>query len=84
MKFGYVWPSGFREVFESVDGRRTDDRGFPYYKLARSLRLRGAKNIAIFSGGKSYYMYGEKLPYLSSDKADVYTYLHASENSVMQ
>ena len=29
--------------FESVDGRRTDDGGFPYYKLPRSLRLRGAK-----------------------------------------
>ena len=25
-------------------------------------------------------MYGEKLPYLSSGQADVYTYLHASEN----
>ena len=24
------------------------------------------KIIAIFSGGKNYYMYGEKLPYLSS------------------
>ena len=40
--------------------------------------------IVIFSWGKNYYMYVEKLPYLSSDKADVYTYLHASENSVMQ
>ena len=28
--------------FESVDGRRTNDGGFPYYKLPRSLRLRGA------------------------------------------
>ena len=25
------------------DGRRTDDGGLPYYKLPRSLRLRGAK-----------------------------------------
>ena len=31
------------KLFESVDGRRTDDGGFPYYKLPRSLRLRGAK-----------------------------------------
>ena len=31
--------------FESVDGRRTDDGGFPYYKLPQSLRLRGAKNV---------------------------------------
>ena len=30
--------------FESVDGRRTDDGGFPSYKLPRSLRLRGAKS----------------------------------------
>ena len=29
--------------FESVDGRRTDHGGLPYYKLPRSLRLRGAK-----------------------------------------
>ena len=29
--------------FESVDGRRTEDGGFPYYKLPRSQRLRGAK-----------------------------------------
>ena len=44
MKFGYIWPSGLEEKsFESVDGRRTDDGGFPYYKLLRSLRLRGAK-----------------------------------------
>ena len=42
------------------------------------------KIIAIFSMGQNYYMYVEKLPYLSSDEADVYTYLHASENSVMQ
>ena len=26
------------------DGRRTDDGGLPYYKLPRSLRLRGAYN----------------------------------------
>ena len=32
MKFGYIWPSG----------RQTDDGGLPYYKLPRSLRLRGA------------------------------------------
>ena len=25
------------------DGQRTDDRGFPYYKLPQSLQLRGAK-----------------------------------------
>ena len=25
MKFGYIWPNGFIEWFESVDGRRTDD-----------------------------------------------------------
>ena len=31
------------EKFESVDGRVTDDGGFPSYKLPRSLRLRGAK-----------------------------------------
>ena len=45
MKFGYIWPSGFREKksFDSVDGRRMDDGGFPSYKLPRSLRLRGAK-----------------------------------------
>ena len=42
------------------------------------------KIIAIFSSGKNYYMYMEKLSYLPSDLADVYTYLHASENSVMQ
>ena len=33
--------------FESVDGRRTDDGGLPYYKLPRSLRLRVAKNRLI-------------------------------------
>ena len=44
MKFGYILPSGFREeLFESVDGRRTDDGGCQSYKLSRSLRLRGAK-----------------------------------------
>ena len=31
--------------FESVDGRRTDDGGFPYYKLPGSLRLRGGLKI---------------------------------------
>ena len=46
MKFGYIWPSGFRgEVVESVEGQQTEDGGFPYYKLPRSLQLRGAKNI---------------------------------------
>ena len=50
--------------FESVDGRRTDDGGLPYYKLPRSLRLRGANNcgpmpdikggvIVFFQFGKS-------------------------------
>ena len=29
-------------------------------------------------------MYVEKFPYLSSDLADVHTYLHASESFVMQ
>ena len=33
--------------FESVDGRRTDDGGFPYYKLSQSLWLRGAKKLFI-------------------------------------
>ena len=33
--------------FETEDGRRTDDGGFPYYKLPRSLRLGGA-NYAFF------------------------------------
>ena len=33
--------------FESVDGRQTDDGGLPYYKLPRSLRLRGAKNLSM-------------------------------------
>ena len=28
------------------DGRRTDDGGFPSYKLPRSLRLWGAKNVS--------------------------------------
>ena len=42
------------------------------------------KIIAIFSGSKNFYVFGEKLPYLLSGYADVYTYLHASENSVMQ
>ena len=50
MKFGYIWPSGFRGKSRlkvwTDDGRRTDDGGFPYYKLSRSLRLRGAKNQA--------------------------------------
>ena len=32
--------------FESVDGGRTDDGGFPYYKLPRRLRLRGAKDVS--------------------------------------
>ena len=37
--------------FESVDGRRMDDGGFPYYKLPRSLRLRGAKKKFFWLGG---------------------------------
>ena len=41
MKFGYIWPSGFRE--ESRLKVWTDDGSFPFYKLPRSLRLRGAK-----------------------------------------
>ena len=46
MKFGYIWPVVSEEKsFESVDGRRTADGGLPYYKLPRSLRLRGAKNL---------------------------------------
>ena len=32
-----------KKSFESVDGRRTDDGGFPSYKLPRSFRLRMAK-----------------------------------------
>ena len=32
--------------FESVDGRRTDDGGFPSHKLPRSLRNMGAKNLS--------------------------------------
>ena len=32
----------------TVDGRRTDDGGLPYYKLPRSLRLRGAKKGNFF------------------------------------
>ena len=49
MKFGYIWPSGFRgEVVWkcgwTTDRQRTDDGGFPSYKLPGSLRLRGAKN----------------------------------------
>ena len=48
MKFGYIWPVVSEEKsFESVDGRRADDGGLPYYKLPRSLRLRGAKNDKI-------------------------------------
>ena len=53
MKFGYIWPVVSEEKFESVDerrttnGQRTDDGGFPSYKLPRSLRLRGAKNITV-------------------------------------
>ena len=49
MEFCYIWPSGFRKKsFESVDGRRTDDGGCLSYKRFRSLRLRGAKEIAYF------------------------------------
>ena len=45
MKFSYIWHSGLEEKsFDSVDRRRTDDGGFPSYKLPRSRRLRGAKN----------------------------------------
>ena len=44
MKFFTFGPVVSEEKsFESVDGRRTDGGGFPYYKLPRSLRLRGAK-----------------------------------------
>ena len=45
MKFVTFGPVVSEEKsFESVDGRRTDDGGLTYYKLPRSLRLRGAKN----------------------------------------
>ena len=44
MKFGNIW---LEKSFESVDRRRTDDGGLPYYKLLRSLRLRGAKNLSM-------------------------------------
>ena len=36
------------------------------YSHASGVKFYFEKNIAIFSGGKNYYMYGEKLPYLSS------------------
>ena len=39
------------------DGRRTDDGGFPYYKLPRGLRLRGAKILGVkLIKGRSYYL----------------------------
>ena len=59
------------------------DRGGYLYSHVSGGKFYSEKIIAIFSGGKNYYMSGEMLPYLSSD-ADVYTYLDASENSVMQ
>ena len=32
MKFDYIWPMvSEKKSFESVDGRRMDDGGFPYY-----------------------------------------------------
>ena len=51
MKFGHIWPCGFRGevVWIWVDGRRTDDGGFPYYKLPRSLPLTGANKPLHYS-----------------------------------
>ena len=45
MKFEFNLPSGFRgeEMFENVDGRRTDDRRWSHWytnSSPRSLRLR--------------------------------------------
>ena len=43
-------PSEVEKSFESVDGRRTDEGGFPSYKLPWSLRLRGAKKVSELLG----------------------------------
>ena len=50
MKFGYIWPRWFQSRLAQFQRRSrlkvwTDDGGLPYYKLPRSLRLRGAKNL---------------------------------------
>ena len=51
------------------------ERGIPSYVSGGKFYFE--KIIAIFSGSKNYYMYGEKLPYLSSDQADdIPTYMH--------
>ena len=42
------------------------ERGYLYSHVSGG-KFCFEKIIAIFSGGKNYYMYGEELPYLSSD-----------------
>ena len=54
MKFGTVVSE--KKPFESVDGRRTDDRGCLSYELPRSLRLRGGENVSRIEQPVSLYM----------------------------
>ena len=57
MKFGPVISEEKSFEVWTDDGRRTDDGGLPYYKLPRSLRLRGAKNQVYYENFKFLFFF---------------------------